>query len=184
MIRNLLITLLALLICFTSTHAQRIETQNNPDTIFSIKIESIKSIDKFLSQNDVKEWIDGIEKDRIEAHKLSDGLQNYLILKSTIFAATGLASNFYSFLFFNIDTQSIVVTKEGFLSLSCAPSNFYIKNNTVYAIKYEFGDKFYVEKDYANVPVDQIVYVIEGNNIRKIASSPMLLDDINEERRP
>jgi hypothetical protein len=113
----------------------------------------------------VKEWVENIDKGNIKTYLLSNGKREYLILSSTVLAATGLASNFYNWLLINIKNN--VIVKTDLMSLSDNPNSFYFRKNHFYFIEYKFGERFILNKNYNNPDIERVRHIVENDKLNK-----------------
>ena len=118
---------------------------------------------KILENIEVKKWIENINKDNIRMYLLSNVEQKYILLSSTILAATGLSVNFYNWLIINERTG--VVLNSNIMNLSCNPKCFHLKSDIFHFTEYKFSDSFFSKRDYHNIAIEKIQYIIENEKL-------------------
>lgn len=132
------------------------------------------SRNQFLKTTGLKEWINSIEEDNLKLYILSDGIEKYIMFCSTAKAATGLASNFYNWLVFDLNRDSII--SKDLMTLSSNPNAFYIENEHLFFIEYKFGESFYIDKDFDNPEIIRVKNILEKMYIKKVSSCRIICD--------
>jgi len=130
-----------------------------------VQLQDYSKYEYIMRYTEIKEWIKNIDEGNIKAYLLSNEKQEYLILSSTVLAATGLASNFYNWLLINIKKN--VVIKKNLMSLSDNPNSFYFRKGRFYFIEYKLGERFIINKEYNNPDIEKIRYIVENDKLNK-----------------
>ena len=131
----------------------------------SLSEYALKLGDKNLLVNDdIRKWIKIIDVNSVRVLELSFDKKSYLLINSKIKAATGLASNFFSWVI--IDATAGKVIGANLLSLSNDNGAAFIKNGELHFILFEFSEDFIREKDYENVSLAVVNYQFTGDQFR------------------
>ncbi len=130
-----------------------------------IQLQDYSKYKYIMTNAYVIEWVKNIDEENIKIYLLSNGNREYLLLSSTIIAATGLASNYYNWLLINIKNN--VIVKKDLMSLSDNPNSFYFRENHFYFIEYKLGKRFILNKDYDKPDVERIRYIINNDKLNK-----------------
>lgn len=121
-----------------------------------------------FDQENIFTWLNTIEQDSIKAYQLKNAQYEYFILSSKIKQATGIGSNFTSWLIIIPNTNEIYE----FESLSQNPKliSFAISNKKLNFVKITYGDSFFWRRDWNNVDYQIEFYEIDNRAIKLIRS--------------
>lgn len=121
-----------------------------------------------FDQENVFTWLNSVEQDSIKEYQLKDAQYKCFILSSKIKQATGLGSNFMSWL--------IIIPKANeiyeFESLSQNPKLIFLNTNNkrLSFVKITYGDFFFWKRDWNNVDYQIEFYEIDNRVIKLIRS--------------
>ena len=108
-------------------------------------------------------------------YNLNNNVVKYLILSSTMIDATGLATNFYHWLFIDVTNEKVL---EETLSLSKDRRSCFVEDNIIHFIVFKYGDEFYHgNRDYLNLPITTVEYIWDGNKLEKISSMNLICSE-------
>jgi len=132
-----------------------------------IIFKSSNSRDTFR-QDEILTWIEKIEKDSLRVYELINVEQRCYLLKSNIKQATGLASNFTSWL--------IVIPKSNlifeFESLSENRELVYLNSKTgnLQFVRFTYGENFFWKRDWENVDFKIELNEIDNGEVKIVSS--------------
>ncbi len=140
---------------------------NNKDKLFISK-NFLKLNETDLIANDsISNSIGQINIDSIKVYRVKLRNKSYVLLRSQVESATGLAVNFYTWLLIDIDTNRNPMVKV--LSLCSDGKAIYVKDGILYFTLFDFADDFYLkEKDFDNPPIKIITYQLMHNRLAKL----------------
>ncbi len=128
-------------------------------------LQKTSEYNQILNETEIRDWLSSVVEENIKMYQLSEGKQEYLILSSTIFAATGLTTNFYTWILIDLKNKTLI--KDHLMSLSCNPDSFYFRKGVFYIVEYKFGDGFYVTRNYDKPDIERIRYILRKGKLIK-----------------
>lgn len=142
----------------------------------SMKLVNVRDYMELVKRNEkIKEWLSGMNEDELSVYTINNNVVKYLILSSTMIDATGLATNFYHWLFIDITNEKVL---EETLSLSKDRRSCFVEDNIIHFIVFKYGDEFYHgNRDYLNLPITTVEYIWDGNKLEKISSMNLICSE-------
>lgn len=142
----------------------------------SMKLVNVRDYMELVKRNEkIKEWLSGMNEDELSVYTINNNVVKYLILSSTMIDATGLATNFYHWLFIDVTNEKVL---EETLSLSKDRRSCFVEDNIIHFIVFKYGDEFYHgNRDYLNLPITTVEYIWDGNKLEKISSMNLICSE-------
>lgn len=126
--------------------------------------------------NEIQDWLSDMKEENLSTYTINSGEAMYLLFISTPIGATGVGSNFYSWLL--IDYNKGLILKE-IMSLSRSTRSLFVENGKIHFIVFKFGDDFFFGvRDFARLPITVIEYVLSQYGITKITTFDIICSEI------
>ena len=132
-----------------------------------IIFKSSNSKDTFR-QGKILAWIEKVDKDSLKGYELINEEQRCYLLKSNIIQATGLASNFTSWLI--IFPKSNLIFEFESLSENCELVYLNSKTGNLQFVRITYGENFFWKRDWDNVDFKIELNEIYDGKVKVVSS--------------
>lgn len=122
----------------------------------------------FLNNDKVRQWLYNVKEDYISFYSINVYSKEYLIMSSRYVRATGLASSIYNWIVVDMDNDKVIC--DNIKSLSYNYKSFFVKQNSLYFIEFDFGDNFFENKDYEYPDIKVCEYEMKNDTFIQLYS--------------